>query len=190
MIAKGLDFPAVTVVGVVSADLGLYQPDFRAAERTFQLLAQVAGRAGRGERPGTVIVQTLCPDHATIQLAAKNEFAKFMDLELRARHQTGYPPFTRLIRIVVESRQDASAEELGKTMRLALASDARKAGFTLLGPAPAPIRRIKGWSRWHLLVKCGTQESFAAARDAIVGSGVRSDRRQRVLVDVDPVGML
>jgi primosomal protein N' len=99
-----------------------------------------------------------------------------MDLELRARHQAGYPPFTRLVRIVVESRRDESAEALGKAMRLALARAARGAKFTLLGPAPAPIRRIKGWSRWHLLVKCGTQESFAAARDAIVGSGVRSQR--------------
>src|SRR5207248_11237481 len=110
MIAKGLDFPNVTLVGVVNADVGLHLPDFRSAERTFQLLAQVAGRAGRGERGGQVLVQTFTPDHPCITLAAKHDFVEFAGLELGHRRQHRYPPYERLARLIVRSeKEDAAA---------------------------------------------------------------------------------
>lgn len=109
MIAKGLDFPDVTLVGVVSADTGLFVPDYRSAERTFQLLFQVAGRAGRGEKPGTVVIQTYCPDNYAIAAAAKLDYDLFVQQELQFRKQTGYPPFARLIRVLAEGNAEAEA---------------------------------------------------------------------------------
>ena len=110
MIAKGLDFPDVTLVGVISADTGLFLPDFRAAERTFQLLYQVAGRAGRGEKPGTVVFQTLCPDNYAVAAAAAIDYEAFVQRELAFRRATRYPPYARLIRVLFEARRLAEAE--------------------------------------------------------------------------------
>src|SRR5438128_628351 len=158
MIAKGLDFPNVTVVGVVDADTGLHLPDFRAAERTFQLVAQVAGRAGRGPKGGRVYVQTRAPDHHAIRAAAVHSVAQFVaaELPLRAPPNPAYPPHVGLARFV------ASHEDAGRVQRaaervaawLVRANTERLSGaLSVLGPAPCPIERLRGRWRWHLLVK-------------------------------------
>ena len=190
MIAKGLDFPNVTVVGVVDADTALHLPDFRAAERTFQLVAQVAGRAGRGERGGKVYVQTRAPDHHAIRAAAAHSVVSFAaaELPLRTPPNPAYPPAVGLVRFV------AAGEDEDKTRRAAIrvAAWLRRVGeerlegaLTVLGPAPCPIARIKGRWRWHVLVK--------AAEPRPLGRVVRAWRgleRGGVVVDRDPVALL
>ncbi len=155
MIAKGLDFPNVTLVGVVNADVGLHIPDFRSAERTFQLLSQVAGRAGRGPQGGRVLVQTFTPDHPCIALAAAHDYAAFVDAEMAHRRQHNYPPYQRLARIIIRSRDqqaasafaDQLADAFARTMQ-ALAVQAPPE-VRLLGPAEAPVFRLKGYYRFH-----------------------------------------
>ncbi|HEU5320682.1 MAG TPA: helicase-related protein, partial [Methylomirabilota bacterium] len=190
MIAKGLDFPNVTVVGVVDADTGLHFPDFRAAERTFQLVAQVAGRAGRGPRGGNVYVQTRSPDHHAIRAAAEHSVEAFAaaELPLRAPPHPLYPPHTGLVRFVAASpdadRAARAAHGLAAWLRRAGAE--RLAGaLTVLGPAPCPIVRLKGRWRWHVLVK--------ATAPRALGRVVRAWRgraRGLVVVDRDPVSLL
>src|SRR5437867_179742 len=157
MIAKGLDFPNVTLVGVVNADTGLHVPDFRAAERTFQLLAQVAGRTGRGPRGGKVLVQTFTPEHPCIALAAAHDFVTFAERELGFRRAHNYPPYQRLARLIVRSRKQPAAEEFAKEMAASFQHALRKlanqkgAGvdLRLLGPAEAPVFRLKNYFRYH-----------------------------------------
>src|SRR6266550_971635 len=188
MIAKGLDFPNVTVVGVVDADTGLHLPDFRAAERTFQLVAQVAGRAGRGPKGGRVYVQTRAPDHHAIRAAAVHSVAQFAaaELPLRSPPNPAYPPQVGLVRFV------ASHEDAGRVQRtaervaewLVRANAERLSGaLSVLGPAPCPIERLKG--RWRVLVK--------AAEPCAIGRVVRAlgaRARGAVIVDRDPVSLL
>ena len=191
MITKGHDVPGVTLVGVLLADLSLNFPDFRAAERTFQLLTQVAGRAGRGTRPGRVIVQTLQPQHVSLQCAAHHDYQAFAERELAARRELGYPPFARLVQLRCEGeRPDATervAQGLATQVRQAAAS-----GVALLGPTPAPIERLRRRHRWQLLVR---GRSGAAVR-AAARHGHDAVRRQaraadvRVIIDVDPYSML
>jgi primosomal protein N' (replication factor Y) len=152
MITKGHDVPGVTLVGVILADAGLNFPDFRAAERTFQLLAQVAGRAGRGDKPGRVIVQTLQPEHYALQAAATHDFAAFAAAELAARRELGYPPFSRLILLRCEGTQAAAVEAFAAdaARRLREGADGR---FGVLGPAPAAIERLRQRHRHHILVR-------------------------------------
>ena len=116
MIAKGLDFPNVTLVGVINADVGLHMPDFRAAERTFQLLAQVAGRTGRSERGGQVLIQTLTPEHPCIALAARHDFLRFAELELQNRKEHQYPPYQRLVRLIVRSLKEEAAKQFAERL--------------------------------------------------------------------------
>ncbi len=190
MIAKGLDFPNVTVVGVVDADTGLHLPDFRAAERTFQLVAQVAGRAGRGPKGGRVYVQTRVPEHHALRAAAAHSVAAFAaaELPLRAPPHPPYPPTVGLARFVVAHRDAAAAEGLAQRVAawLARANAERLAGaLTVLGPAPCPLERLHGRWRWHVLVK--------AAEPRALGRVVRawSARAPRaVTVDRDPVSLL
>ncbi len=188
MIAKGLHFPAVTLVGVVSADTSLDLPDFRAAERTFALVAQVAGRAGRGDAAGEVIVQTLHPDDPSIRAAAGHDYAAFAAGELASRKEHGYPPFRRLLRTVLRSRSlpalDARANDLAARLRSAAVD-----GVEVLGPAAPAIPRIEGFLRRHILVKGA---SPAAIRQALAvlrspPTGPKSVDEQH---DVDPVGLL
>ncbi len=189
MIAKGLDFPSVTLVGVVSADTSLSVPDWRASERTFQLVAQVAGRAGRSERGGLVIVQTLHPDHPSIQCAVRHDYEAFVASELPLRRQDGYPPFTEIVRVLV------SHPDLDRTMKAAarakekLEPMAGEFGVELLGPAACPIERARGRWRWQLLLKCrGVRELtrvVAWARERVAQSGP-----VRVTLDVDPSSLL
>jgi primosomal protein N' (replication factor Y) len=191
MIAKGLDFPNVTVVGVVDADTGLNLPDFRAAERTFQLVAQVAGRAGRGPKGGRVFVQTRAPDHHAIRAAAAHSVAAFAaaELPLRAPPQPAYPPHVGLVRFVAAAEQPDVAARAGERVAawLRRANAERLAGaLAVLGPAPCPIMRLKGRWRWHVLVK--SAEPRALGR--VVRAWGRAGGSRAVVVDRDPVSLL
>jgi primosomal protein N' (replication factor Y) len=187
MIAKGLDFPDVTLVGVVSADTGLFVPDYRAAERTFQLLFQVAGRAGRADKPGTVVFQTFCPDNYAVEAAAKNDYDSFVQQELVFRKVTGYPPFSRLLRVLAEARQEAEAQRL---LQQAVVPLRGLADVEVLGPAPAVIARVKDHWRWHMLVKCFQPASFGKAMEAIGTVEDLGTRTCRITLDVDPSSLM
>jgi primosomal protein N' (replication factor Y) len=187
MIAKGLDFPDVTLVGVVSADTGLFVPDYRAAERTFQLLHQVAGRAGRGEKAGTVVIQTFCPDNYAVQAAVNNDYASFVQQELGFRKVTGYPPFARLLRVLAEARTEVEAQQL---LTAAVQPLRGLADVEVLGPSPAVIAKVKDQWRWHMLVKAFTQTAFTAAMAAIGTVEDLATRSCRVTLDVDPSSLM
>jgi primosomal protein N' (replication factor Y) len=186
MIAKGHDFPAVTLVGVVSADVGLGLADFRAAERTFQLLTQVAGRAGRGDIRGEAIVQTLHPSHYSIQHACRQDYVAFFADESRFRHAMRYPPAVALVNAVVRGRTfQAAMDDAGDLVRAL-----RWGGepYRVFGPAPAPLSRLKGEHRAQFFIK-GTHRT--AMREALLK--VLADRpeiRRRTIVDVDPMSVL
>jgi primosomal protein N' (replication factor Y) len=190
MIAKGLDFPNVTVVGVVDADTGLHFPDFRAAERTFQLVAQVAGRAGRGPKGGRVYVQTRSPDHHGIRAAAAHSVEAFAraELPLRTPPNPPYPPSVGLVRFVASGRDQARtaaiAERIAAWLRRA-GTERLGGALTVLGPAPCPITRLKGLWRWHVLVKAA--EARALGR---VVRAWRAKSHRAVTVDRDPVSLL
>jgi len=186
MIAKGHDFPRVTLVGVVSADVGLGMADFRASERTFQLLTQVAGRAGRGEQPGEGIIQTIYPDHYSIRLACAQDYVSFYEQELRFRREMRYPPTVSLINAVVRSRTFAGvmsdAADLAEGLRRA------NPGLRVLGPAPAPLSRLRGEYRAQVLIKGVNRTEMRQAVLALMRA--RPDLARRTVVDVDPVSML
>jgi primosomal protein N' (replication factor Y) len=188
MIAKGHDFPRVTLVGVVSADVGLGLADFRASERTFQLLTQVAGRAGRGEQPGEAIVQTIYPDHYSIQLACRQDYPAFFERELRFRKAMRYPPLVSLVNTVVRARtfsgaMDDAADLVEKVRRSDTAGDLR-----VLGPAPPPLGKLRGEFRAQLLIKGANRRKMRDTLQAAIAS--RPDLQRRVVVDVDPLSVL
>src|SRR5882672_1513027 len=186
MVTKGFDFPMVTLVGIIVADLQLYLPDFRAAERTFQLLTQVAGRAGRGDRPGEVILQSYDPDHPALRCAAAQDFEMFYELEASERRELRYPPFGHLVEIEVRGAKKERVVREAGALRTALASIARRAGVELLGPAPKPIARIQGTERWHILIRSGSRTAMQAFLKAALPT-IREKRASgvRVVVDVD-----
>jgi primosomal protein N' (replication factor Y) len=189
MIAKGLDVPNVTVIGVVNADVAFYLPDFRAAERTFHLLTQVAGRAGRGPRGGRVIVQTFNPTHYSIACAAAYDEEGFVEKELASRRDLGYPPFSRLVRIVFqgfsESAVRAAADRWGRELAEALPPLL----VSKLGPAPAPFFRVKNRYRIQILLKTQDLDPVRKAIRSIL-ERFRPSRSLQVVVDVDPVSMV
>ena len=188
MIAKGHDFPRVTLVGVVSADVGLGLADFRAGERTFQLLTQVAGRAGRGERVGEAIVQTLYPSHYSVRLACQQDYPAFFEREVEYRKGLRYPPFVALVNAVVRGRTFDEAMRLAQELAAALASRAQAGGFAVLGPAPAPLTRLRGEHRVQIFLKGGRRDQMRLAmRAALAGL---PEVRRRVVVDVDPLSVL
>ena len=191
MVAKGHDFPGVTLVCVVMADTSLALPDFRAAERTFQLLTQVAGRAGRGGDPGRVLVQTYNPEAEAIQHVAAQTFQAFAERELDWRRAFAYPPFVRMIAVRIEG---PDPDGTARVARL-LADTAARAvqagsGVRLLGPAPAPIARIKGRTRWQLLIKGPSHGALAPLAGALERVHEELPRSVRVVIDVDPGAML
>jgi primosomal protein N' (replication factor Y) len=197
MIAKGLDFPNVTLVGVVNADIGLHLPDFRAAERTFQLLAQVAGRTGRGSRGGRVLIQTFTPDHPCIALAAAHDYVQFAKRELEFRRQHNYPPFQRLARLIVRStKQEAAAkfaDELAGAFQQALDSLAKQnpppSAVRLLGPAEAPVFRLKNYFRFHFQLQSASAAVLHRVLRDVLGV-MRVPSKVEFQLDIDPYNML
>lgn len=193
MVAKGHDFPGITLVGVICADLALNFPDFRAGERTFQLLAQVAGRAGRGEQPGTVILQTFNPDHFTILAAKDQDFIAFYNREIGFRQTLGYPPFTRMIAIRISGKDPklaaAYAASVGAISREMLTSGGSLHGqVQVMGPIEAPLSRIANHHRWQILVKSPNPSLLHQfVYDLTLGQrAVPAGRHIKVTVDVDP----
>jgi primosomal protein N' (replication factor Y) len=187
MIAKGHDFPRVTLVGVVSADVGLGLADFRAAERTFQLLTQVAGRAGRGEQPGEAIVQTLYADHYSIQLACRQDYPSFYDREMQFRRAMRYPPLVALVNTVVRSRTFAGAMDDAADI-VQKVRQADRGELHVLGPAPAPLGKLRGEYRAQLLIKGMNRKRIREALQSALAS--RPELQRRVVVDVDPLSVL
>jgi primosomal protein N' (replication factor Y) len=188
MIAKGHDFPRVTLVGVISADVGLGMADFRASERTFQLLTQVAGRAGRGEEAGEAVIQTLYPDHYSVQLACRQDYPGFYEREMKFRRDMRYPPLVALVNGVVRARTFSGAlddaTDLVERTKRAGGSEA----FRVLGPAPAPLAKLRGEYRAQFLIKGVSRKRM---RDAIrQGLAARPDIARRATIDIDPLSVL
>ena len=191
MLAKGHDFPNVTLVGVVSVDAGLALPDFRAAERTFQLITQVAGRAGRGERPGQVLIQTYHPNHYALRHACAQDYAGFYREEIRHRQNHSYPPFVSLASLLLHGpalgKARADALELRKELDLAN----QERSCRILGPAPAPLARLKGEHRIQLLVKSRSRKQLRqmvdTALNAVVGRG---QNLRAINLEIDPVSIM
>ena len=211
MVAKGHDFPGVQLVGVVAADLGLHMPDFRAAERTFQVLTQVAGRAGRAAAPGRVLLQTFTPDHYAIGPVRTHDYEGFYTRELRYRRELGYPPFGRLSQVLVSgpdpAETAAAAKKLGQLARAEAASctaasgpggarpssppaDATAAAIQVLGPAPAPLARLRGRYRHQLLIKGADARAVQHTSRCVAQATGELPRGVRAVVDVNPGNML
>lgn len=193
MVAKGLDFPGVTLVGVILADQMLSFPDFRARERGFQLLTQVAGRAGRGTGLGEVIIQTYVPDDPTIKAAAGHDFEQFFSQEIRLRRLLGYPPFNHLIRILVTGEREERCEAGAREIADRINSHRSQGVADLLGPTPAPLTKIKNVYRWQLILKGPRIKEMrrlvaVALREAAQGG--RLPRGIRINLDIDPLGLL
>jgi primosomal protein N' (replication factor Y) len=196
MITKGHDFPQVTLIGVLSADLSLNWPDFRAGERTFQLLAQVAGRAGRGIHPGQVYIQTFNPDHYIFNYVGHHDYLGFYNQEIRFRRALKYPPFSRLINCLFQGNQETAvaqvAEKASGYLRKEIQKNNWAASLEILGPVPAPITKIKGRYRRQMLLKGENSRILHQAagliqdseKSLIQGTGVQ------IILDVDPVDML
>jgi primosomal protein N' (replication factor Y) len=188
MIAKGHDFPRVTLVGVISADVGLGMADFRASERTFQLLTQVAGRAGRGEQPGEAIIQTLYPDHYSVQLACRQDYPAFYERELRFRRAMRYPPAVSVINAIVRGRSYARAMDDAADIVARMRQREEQGEFRVLGPAPAPLGKLRGEYRAQLLVKSPNRRKMREALQAIIAG--RPELARRTTIDVDPISVL
>jgi primosomal protein N' (replication factor Y) len=182
MITKGLDLPGVTLVGVINADTALHLPDFRAGERTFQLLSQVAGRAGRGPMGGQVIIQTFSPEHYAIQAAAKHDYALFYNKEIEFRRQLHNPPFSRLASLTYTHTNDKTCQSEAERMRRLIIEERDAKGIadlSIIGPAPAFIHRLRGRFRWQLILRGSNLSDFLS----------RMDIPRGWTVDIDPVGL-
>jgi primosomal protein N' (replication factor Y) len=195
MIAKGLDFPNVTLVGVVNADVGLHLPDFRSAERTFQLLSQVAGRAGRGPRGGQVVVQTFNPEQPCIALAATHDYVSFVNQELAQRRAHSYPPFCRMARLIVRSRDQEAAATFADRLAGAFTQALKQVTASgtpevrLLGPAEAPVFRLKGFYRFHFQLQSPSAGTLHQLLRQVMPA-VRPPSDVEFTLDVDPFNML
>lgn len=187
MVTKGHDLPSVTLVGVLNADAALSMPDFRAAERTFHLLVQVAGRAGRGDSPGRVMIQTRDPDHPAIRFAARHDVAGFIEREMKDREELHYPPFSRLALVrldaIDETRVQREAERLAQVARRAAPG-----GVQILGPAAAPLARLRNRFRYRFMLR--SVERGPLRKTLLAVARTQADRNVRVAIDVDPMSML
>lgn len=191
IVAKGHDFPAVTLVGVVDADIGLNLPDFRSAEKTFQLITQAAGRAGRGDIPGEVIIQTMNPGHYAIRRSINHDYDGFYEEEIRFRSQLGYPPYRRMIKIEIKGAQEKTALDAAKTARDIIRAAIIGKDVSVLGPAPAPIARLRGKYRFHVILLSRSRGAMRRlASEAKVAVETKYGRRCRVILDVDPVNLM
>jgi primosomal protein N' (replication factor Y) len=191
MIAKGLDFPNVTLVGVINADTTLHFCDLRAAERTFQLVTQVAGRTGRGPKGGRVLVQTFSPDHYAILAAIDHDYARFAAAELPSRQAHLYPPFASLIRLIFRGESETATEQFSEATgeKLRAAIDAAGIEHRVLGPAPCPIAKLRGLFRHHMLVSSSQSDELRAAVRSVIANLDPPEGVQWV-ADVDPLDLL
>jgi primosomal protein N' (replication factor Y) len=191
MIAKGLDFPNVTLVGVINADSALHFPDFRAAERTFGLVTQVAGRSGRGPKGGRVLVQTFSPDHPAIVAATRHDYVAFAQGELPMRRQVGFPPYGQLARVVVRSPSEALTEQMGENIGEVIQKVADELGteLSINGPAPAPVEKLRGRFRYHLLIQAALDVDLQPVIKRAT-SLIKPVDDVQWIVDIDPQDML
>ncbi|HEX7670906.1 MAG TPA: primosomal protein N', partial [Polyangiaceae bacterium] len=187
MVTKGHDLPGVTLVGVLNADAALSMPDFQAAERTFQLLVQVSGRAGRGDSPGVVIVQTRNPTHPAISMAVSHDIKGFVDQELRDRQELRYPPYARIALVRIDAVDVAVSKREAERLA-AIARSVAPSGVDVVGPAPAPLTRLRNRFRHRFLVRGATRGPLRAVLMAVARA--EPNWRARVVIDVDPVSML
>lgn len=188
MIAKGHDFPDVTVAAVVFADVALNLPDFRSSEKTFQLFTQLAGRAGRGDVPGTVYIQTYEPDHYVFEYVCNHDYTGFYQKEIEQRKELSYPPFSKLIRIVMSFRNKDSATKIMKDVSGRIRK-IKVSDIEVLGPSPAPIEKIRNYWRWHLILKGKNAKSLRSVASRILDS-IKDVREIKADVDVDPINLL
>ena len=190
MLAKGLDFPNLTLVGVVNADTSLSFPDFRAGERTFQLLVQVAGRAGRGQKKGQVLIQTRQGEHPCLQLAARQDFDAYFKDSIDERRSLAYPPFGRLAALIIRSKDKDKALQKADEAARALGEIIRQQGLAvqILGPAPSPLVLVKGWWRYRLLLKSRSSQALHKLLDPWAYQW--KDHASFLAVDLDPVSFL
>jgi primosomal protein N' (replication factor Y) len=191
MIAKGHDFPAVTLVGAVDADVGLNLPDFRSAEKTFQLITQAAGRAGRGEAAGEVIIQTMNPGHYSLRHSLAHDYDGFYQEEIAYRTELGYPPVRRVTKIEVKCSQEKTASDAAETAKNRIRYLLRDKATTLLGPAPSPVARVRGKYRYQMLLLSGKRETLRMlAIEARKAVEEKYRNKVQVIVDVDPVNLM
>lgn len=191
MLAKGHDFHSVTLVGVISVDIGLGLPDFRAAERTFQLLTQVAGRAGRGNLPGRVLIQTYYPEHYALQAAVNQDYEQFYRKEIKFREQMGYPPFAHLISIIISHKNAEKADRTAKILRNALDRANPEKLCRILGPAPAALSLLKGLYRRQILLKSNNRKHLRSVMDQALEIAETLGCEKRFLeIEIDPVDLL
>ena len=188
MIAKGLDFPNVTLVGILNADMGLFLPDFRAQERTFQLLAQVAGRAGRGFAGGEVLIQTFNPFNPAIEHAANHDFLSFAQEELEVRRELDYPPFTRLCVLHFDGPDSAEVQAAAEALTGRLAGEAPEVEIS--PPSPAPVERIKGKYRFMALARGKNPGHFRNVLRTAVMDWRKTNRTVDFQADVDALNLL
>jgi primosomal protein N' (replication factor Y) len=187
MVAKGLDFPDVSLMGIVDADSILNLPDFRAGERCFQLLVQAAGRAGRSNGAGEVIIQTYNPDHPVIQLAASQDYRRFYKYEIAVRKMLNYPPFTELLRIVFSAESEEQVQAMAATTAHYIEDviDASEEEILLLGPAPCPIQKIRHRYRYQLIIKCGSLDLLRSIASYILAKG--TPKHVKIEIDLNPI---
>lgn len=192
MIAKGLDLPNVTLVGVLNADVGLHWPDFRAAERTFQLLTQVAGRAGRAEKPGEVLLQTYNPDHYAIATAREHDYVTFYEREIEARRQNLYPPFVEIANLIFQDKDEQEALNTARRAAVCLQEMGvffKKGEVQFLGPASAPLHKLRGRYRYQMLLKAANmpqlRHTVEELRERLDDTGAT-----QIICDIEPMDMM
>jgi primosomal protein N' (replication factor Y) len=191
MIAKGHDIHGITLVGVVGCDHSLSMPDFRAAERVFQLMTQVSGRAGRGALPGRVVVQTYYPDHYAIVAASTHDYLSFVERELKYRRWMHYPPFGVLANVLVQGPELAETAGWASVLGKYFVQNQNSGAVRVLGPCTAPIARIKGTYRFHLILKAGSRKALNAALRGMLGHAEAAGvPRRNVIVDVDALRLM
>ena len=193
MIAKGLDNPNVTLVGVLSADSGFSVPDYRASERGFQLLTQVAGRAGRGEFKGKVLFQTYNPEYYAFQTAKSQNYEKFFETEIKSRQDFDYPPFSQIVRLIISSENQFRAEKSSMEIGMRLTTMTEKFGFSeyvdVLGPSPCVIEKINGFYRFQILIKNKLSQKGHDFISRFL-SKISMPKDIRLAIDVDPLDIL
>jgi primosomal protein N' (replication factor Y) len=192
MITKGHHFPNVTLVGIILADTGLGLPDFRAGERTFQLISQVTGRAGRGEKPGRVIIQTFQPEHYSIVTAQNHDYQALYKKEIALRQTLAYPPFSRLVNIRIEGSDNSQVQNVALKLADLAQKFQERSEPEILGPAPAPLTRIRDKFRWQLLIKGKKLETLHMFLYRLAGEFQTLGRagKVKIFIDVDPEYMM